>query len=526
MTLRQLYSTSLTIWMWCNIAQAAPQQRGTVQGVVLDAETGKPIANARVQLQTLYHVYGRLDVASATSNLAGAFTIHAAPNEYYFLSASKPGYLSGAAVPEPESFSLDESERRTDFVFKLIREGVVRGKLTDADGDLVRQTALSVWQWCFAGGERYLAQRGSVQVRPDGTFVIRNLRPGDVYLQARRSWEHADYGDQPRMDQSLPTFYRDAANATSAQPIRIVPGAEISGIELRMRRGLLYRVQGSATGPDGMEELSISLCAAWTQQSCLPARVQPDGRFRLDNIPAGQYELRGDALLRAPKAQSLRVSEQVTVNDGFRDLHVAFSETPVIKTILHGGHGSVQLVSLPDSVHAATLVYGNQESGSVGVYPGRYRVAEIELEEGKYVESIRSAGRDVTEGFQLSAPGLTLDIVLASGAGILHGTVRNGQGKAQKDVAVTVWPEAGASRLARTTISQQNGAYEFANLPPGEYRVAAWRGVSPGVAQYRGFFESFTTDASSVRVSPGANLEVNSIAIAEKIATERLNKLQ
>jgi hypothetical protein len=54
--------------------------------------------------------------------------------------------------------------------------------------------------------------------------------------------------------------------------------------------------------------------------------------------------------------------------------------------------------------------------------------------------------------------------------------------------------------------------------PPGEYRVAAWQGVSPGVAQYRGFFELFTNDAGFVNLAPGQNQEINPVAIGEKTA--------
>jgi hypothetical protein len=363
-------------------------------------------------------------------------------------------------------------------------------------------------------------------VWPDGTYLIDNLSPGSVYLQARRTWEFADYGDRPRMDQSLPTFYRNAADAASAQPIRIVPGAEIGAIELRMRRGLLYRVQGAATGPAGMEQVAISLCAAWRQQSCLPAIVRPDGRFTLDNIPAGEYEIQGSALLRAPQPESLRVSESVTVGDGLSAVRVPLSPLPEVKTTLHGGRGRFQLLSLPESFYAAELLYGNQESSSHSVYPGRYRVAAIDLEEGKYVESIRSAGRDVTDGFQLTSAGVTLEIALASGAAKLHGTARDGQGKPLEHVPVTVWSDTGVRGLARTTMSREDGVYEFGNLPPGEYRVAAWQGVSPGVAQYRGFFEPFTNDARSVRLAPGDNQEINPDVIGEKTAAAQLAKVQ
>jgi len=67
--------------------------------------------------------------------------------------------------------------------------------------------------------------------------------------------------------------------------------------------------------------------------------------------------------------------------------------------------------------------------------------------------------------------------------------------------------------LARTTLSQEDGLYEFANLPPGEYRVAAWQGVSPGIAQYRGLFAPYTSTAQSVNLGPGKDQALSLVAI-------------
>ena len=77
---------------------------------------------------------------------------------------------------------------------------------------------------------------------------------------------------------------------------------------------------------------------------------------------------------------------------------------------------------------------------------------------------------------------------------------KDARGNPLEGVPVTVWTDGRVSGLARTTISDEDGVYEFANLRPGEYRVAAWQGVSAGVAQYRGF----TAAAAELEVSPSA----------------------
>lgn len=130
-------------------------------------------------------------------------------------------------------------------------------------------------------------------------------------------------------------------------------------------------------------------------------------------------------------------------------------------------------------------------------------------------------------GFRLSTSGVTLDILLAPGAATVSGTVRDGQGRPLDEVPVTIWTKADGLRgFARTTISEQDGSYKLTNLPPGEYWVAAWQGISAGIAEYRGFFESFGKGAKPVKLAAGARLETDLTAIGEKAAAEQAGKLQ
>jgi hypothetical protein len=95
-----------------------------------------------------------------------------------------------------------------------------------------------------------------------------------------------------------------------------------------------------------------------------------------------------------------------------------------------------------------------------------------------YVKSVRYAGQEVARaGFELTGDG-QLEIVLSSTAAVLEGSVTGADGKPAGEAGIVVAPVAGALP-ARTGNADAGGNFYFANLLPGEYRVAAWDAASP-----------------------------------------------
>ncbi|MCA2971571.1 MAG: carboxypeptidase regulatory-like domain-containing protein [Acidobacteriaceae bacterium] len=516
------------------VAQNQPPQPDIIQGIVLDSETGKPLAAAAVDLKIPYSFRRRVRVASIATNNAGAFTFRPAKKDVYVLTASKVGYLSDDATPEKDA-SLSAGQQRRGLVFRLLREGVLRGRLTDADGDLVAQAEVTAWQWHFAGGQRYLVKSRVVTPAPDGTFRIGRLRPGLVYLSAARSWPQAEYGNRARADASAPTFYPDASDSTSAKPFRIVPGTNIDGIEFRMRRTTLFRLNGTVAGPPGMKIVEVSLCAEWLKRNCRTLSVTTSGRFArqfvFENVPAGQYEIRGYALQPSPTAShlGLAASQLVTVDDRSVDLLVPYSPDPEVRTTIQGGAGLFRLYNLPDDPTPAILRYASdgQVPGAIHVRPGRYLPVASELPEGMHLKSIRSQGTDVTGGFQVTTASVTVDIILAPGAATVSGIVRDGRGTPLPEVPVTVWSEAdGPPAFTRTAMTDGDARYRFANLAPGVYRIAAWQGISEGMAQYRQFLSAFGRSAKAIQLVDGAREQIDLSAIDRKAAILEADKLR
>ena len=104
-----------------------------------------------------------------------------------------------------------------------------------------------------------------------------------------------------------------------------------------------------------------------------------------------------------------------------------------------------------------------------GVLPGRYRV--VLGSSGRYFASAVSGGQDLLRNHELTVPARApspIEIVLKSDGASVSGKVLEGMAS---DVVVLVSQDSG--QLFRAFL-EQNGAFRFENIAPGDYRVYVW----------------------------------------------------
>jgi hypothetical protein len=53
-----------------------------------------------------------------------------------------------------------------------------------------------------------------------------------------------------------------------------------------------------------------------------------------------------------------------------------------------------------------------------------------------------------------------------------------------------------------TVDADEEGNFKFENLPPGAYWIAAWQGISKGLAEYPPFHRAFSNRAMPVNLAP------------------------
>jgi hypothetical protein len=176
-----------------------------ITGRVLD-EFGDPAVNARVTLLHAQFTQGQrrlLPSGGATTNDVGEFRIFGlTPGEYYLSATMSPNplpnisgtpqttndhngyaptYYAGTPFASAaERLTLAPGQVRSDISMSLVptRLGSVSGFAVDAQGRPMMAGNVSA----IARGEQTTGG-GSGRIRPDGTFLIQNLPPGEYLLR-------------------------------------------------------------------------------------------------------------------------------------------------------------------------------------------------------------------------------------------------------------------------------------------------------------------------------------------------------
>jgi protocatechuate 3,4-dioxygenase beta subunit len=182
------------------------RRAGAISGRVLD-EFGEPIANASVQAVMMRQIDGaRRPVATGarfSTPDTGEFRLwDLSPGEYYvlvnartnnFMEASDnalgyiPTYFPGTVnVAEAQPVRLANAETATGIDIKLApaRTARISGHIIDARGEPVRDGNVSVMPRLPPG--MFMGPSSGGAIRPDGTFSVGGLGPGEYVVRANR----------------------------------------------------------------------------------------------------------------------------------------------------------------------------------------------------------------------------------------------------------------------------------------------------------------------------------------------------
>jgi len=515
-------------------AQTAPAPAaGSIEGQILNANTGAPLRKASVRLVGTQPQNQALNggrgvppsVLSRDTDDQGRYKFTGLEAGRYSISATRTGFLRqsyGARRPGyggiPVFLSDNQQARGIDM--KMTPQAVIIGRVLDEDGDPMPNIPVRLMKLVYISGVKQWQQRGGTASSDIGEYRLAELEPGRYLVGTNSHMPPATTGapDKPEMIYAA-TYYPRSLDENSASPIEVGAGSEIRGIDVRVMNVPAVRVRGSISNAvdgagRGRGGVQVGLVPRdGGAANVLHGNMRPnDGTFEIRGVQPGSYLLW--ARLAAGQPSEMFVSQPLDVGptaiNGVVLTLAPAMDVPVRVTVAESdaqvdlSRVVIRLRPLTPSLGGGAPMARSQNGQFVlhGVTPLRYAVNVGGMPDGCYLRSIRYGGQELTPAgadFNSRDP---LDVVLSAQAGQIAGTVNDKDGHTVLRAIVVLIPNDASLGDLQAQTTDDNGAFTFDRLHPGQYKVLAWEDMEPGAYQDPEFRKLYIGRAADINVGP------------------------
>jgi len=505
-----------------------PSGQYKIQGTVVNAVTGHPIARALVEL----HLEGRRAVLTGAE---GEFVFEKLPEEGAMISARRPGFLEKNTMVDVQAGKI---------VVKLVPECIISGTVVDSEGEPIENAAIEALVSRMNDGRMALVQTHSPmrdRTDEDGNFRMGGLGPGKYYVSVTPGpAAQRQLGGQPKAaTQTYPAvvFYPSANDVASATPLDLVAGQHA---RLQFSLPLLpaFRLSGTVSGIAAFKHLSNpALLDAAERQLFGAARWDTQsGAFEFPAVPAGTYTIQVYAKTEDDRPAWVRQS--ITVNRDVTGVKVALvvgatipvtvrkelgptpqpshceggfpardgkmidcSKVAAIISLVPVGVRQMQFSAEPDSDDPASLTVQ-------GVMPGKYRL-DVSPMVVAYVSTARSGSTDLLrEELIVPAGGDVppIEVVLRDDGATVKMHVRS---DVSKPAYILLLPQSAPLRQPRMLDVDASGEREFGGLAPGEYAILAFDSMEGIEFRNPDFLARYLSKAAQVTLAASTTTGVS-----------------
>jgi hypothetical protein len=537
------------------VPRAVTTGTGIIRGHVVAADTGSPIRRANVSLSAMMRPAvppaPRADGTSAPpqpinflsrqtiANTEGAFeftnlppgryTLHASPGQF---SAQYLGLPFGArrAGPGVSGTSIDLAAGQVfdKATISLPRGTVIVGRVTDDMGEPIARAQV-YGLWFPPGSARGLRTGPGDQTDDLGQFRLFGLEPGDyvVVADARSPMYGPRAPTMQEDDEStglLTTYYPGTTDEAAAQRVRATVGRELSGIDIRMVQGRLYRLSGLVLDSDGRPASNVYSSLDQRNRGGFSGgsgfEIDAQGRFQIRNVAPGTYHV----MIRPQFHDGMPGDGEsadvlLTVNADLENIvittkpagtvsgQIVFDPGPLPDAL-----GQLRVSAVPGDPNES---YGPRPEPAL-VQPDltfalKGLIGQFVLRTGRpgaFLKSVLLGGEDITDVPHEFKAGDKVTVVLTSRASTLEGTVLGPSGAPTPDAGVILFPEDKSlwrsnSIRVQHAVSDANGHFRIRGLPAGRYYVLAGEREQvflAGPLQDTSYFEGLVKDATIVVV--------------------------
>jgi hypothetical protein len=349
-----------------------------------------------------------------------------------------------------------------------------------------------------------------------------------------------------------PVFYPGVLSPGQATLIRLAAGDDRAGIDITMQLGRTATVMGTLVGQGGpAPNVSLSLIVGGISRpsfsTAIISQTRPsaDGTFKFTSVNPGSYVVEARSLSPTgghgdPSGPQLlwgRAEVEVNGDDvsgvGLvlrptlrlkgRLVFDGTSTTPADLTALRinvigaadestrrrAELGLAAPVALPG---AAGLVHADGTFDVDGITPGLFTVDVMPMPMGWSLRSAMIADKDVLDTpFEVREDATVLPpslLTLTDRHASLSGTIQTSAASGPSTYFIIIFPKDRAlwrlgSRRIRATRADTNGNYVAADLPAGDYLIAALADFEPDDLLDLAFFDKLVPSATMIHLAQG-----------------------
>jgi len=463
---------------------AAAMEPGSIDGIVVEAASGRPIPRATVQLQSQGAVVAAGPRGGTPTTNASVVTLTRDDGSFSFKTVN-PGPISLQAELAgyiPESYGLStESLRITPPMLQpgqklsrvrlaLTRGAVISGRLIDDRGEAVAGAAVQAMKTIYRSGLRERQVVQSVASNDLGEFRLFMLRPGEYHVSVQIG----------KRGQALPFFFPGTIDAKASQALELREGETMANVNFQSVPTRTRRVTGTVQGHGG-DGVGVILSPVNGTVPIQQTLDQTSGTFQFTDVAPGAYtlvartaEIRSSISIDVRNADMLNM--RIGLAPGFRiPVRVRIEgrppgDDPELENLYFIARPEIVVPGLEGETYSP---FANGRF-SLELLPGLHRL-DITRPEGAYVRSMTLGGVDVlNSGLNVTnSTDQALEVVVAFDSGTLQGRTE------RPNATVVLVPDTSRRAvrwLYRSMTVGPGGEFRFEKVPPGDYKLFAWTG--------------------------------------------------
>lgn len=517
---------------------------GYVEGTVVDATTGAPLAQATVNVryESAPDGSGRLSSVNergntADTNIDGSFRLEVVGGVPFHFAVTRKGYTSVAeefGFQDPNPHTVEAGKEKAGVVVRLNPESAMAGSVYDPE---LRKPVEGVWVQALTrtrrGDAEFWMPRGRARTDAQGRFSIGGLPAGEYRLfLSSRVWPKvvpAQEKSSPEVKAYPALYYPGVEDAHSALAVNLLPGASLDSLDFKATEQRLYSIRGEVLMDGEPEPVTMFAILPFGEDGQAIMRVgtlPAPGAFELQNLPPGPVKLaasNSSAPLARQKLALWTASMDSDLDKVRLQLLPGTRATFAVSTYgLRDDEKDPLWTEMKtectvDLVPRARNSWGPDVMGRAGA-SGRGTLENV------FIEPVRVIVRGIPEGWVLrelqyngqpaephwvelnqAAPAHHFRVLLQRAPNAIQGTVRAGSNAAAGALVV-----AAREPFEKETIhfrhkrarADGEGRYALRTIEPGVWRVvameasesmqAAWRLLLAGVGEKAEITESGT----------------------------------